>query len=64
MAARAMGKDPKQLEFAVKDCSIHSVVVYKDRAEVKRVIRAELLAGVNEVIVSGLAETINRNSIR
>lgn len=62
MAARV--KDPHKLEFPVKACSIQSVVVYKDRAEVKRIIRAELLAGVNEVVVNGLAETINKNSIR
>ncbi|KAL5474815.1 hypothetical protein EMCRGX_G026832 [Ephydatia muelleri] len=64
MAARMSVKKPNRLEFAVRDCSIHSVVVYKDRAEVKRIIRAELLEGTNEVVISGLAETINRNSIR
>ena len=64
MAARMSVKKPNRLEFAVRDCSIHSVVVYKDRAEVKRIIYAELLEGINEVVISGLAETINRNSIR
>ena len=52
------------IETRVRDCSIDSVVVYKDRAEVKRVAPVHLCAGENEVIVSDLPECVDKNSIR
>ena len=53
-----------KVEVAVKECAIHSVVVYTDRAEVRRVVPAKLSAGENEVIVTGIAECVDKNSIR
>ena len=45
-------------------CVIQSVVVYRDRAEVKRIVHATLAAGENEVLVTGLAECMDKNSVR
>ena len=52
------------VETAVGDCAIESVVVYQDRAEVKRAVPVHLYAGENEVIVFDLAECVDKNSIR
>ena len=54
----------QRLEKSVRDCSIEAVVVYQDRAEVKRALPVRLQLGENEVIVTGLAECIDKNSIR
>ena len=51
-------------QVAVGGCAIQSVVVYRDRAEVKRIVPASLAAGENEVIVTGLAECVDKNSVR
>ena len=53
-----------KVEVKVNECAIHSVVVYQDRAEVRRVVPANLVAGENEVIINGLAECVDKNSIR
>ena len=53
-----------KVEVKVKECAIHSVVVYQDRAEVRRVVPANLAAGENEVIINGLAECVDKDSIR
>lgn len=52
------------MEVAIGNCPIESVVVYQDRAEVKRALPVELPPGESEVIVSGLAECVDKNSIR
>ena len=52
------------VETAVRECAIESVVVYGDRAEVKRAVPVSLAAGENEVIVYDLAECVDKNSIR
>ena len=52
------------VETAVGDCAIESVVVYQDRAEVKRAVPVHLYPGENEVIVFDLAECVDKNSIR
>ena len=52
------------VETAVRDCAIESVVVYADRAEVKRRVPVNLAAGKNEIVVHGLSTCINKNSIR
>ena len=52
------------VETAVGDCSMESVVVYQDRAEVKRAVPVHLYPGENEVIVFDLAECVDENSIR
>ncbi len=55
---------PQIMEVAVRECVIESVVVYGDRAEVKRAIPVSLAAGENEVVVQDLAECVDKNSIR
>ena len=57
-------KNVHRVDVGVKDCAIRSVVVFKDRAEVKRVVSASLVAGENEIIIGGLAECVDKNSIR
>ena len=52
------------IETAVRDCAVESVVVYADRAEVKRRVPVSLAAGKNEVVVHGLSTCIDKNSIR
>jgi hypothetical protein len=51
-------------EVSVAKCEIYSVVVYRDRAEVRRVVHAHLSSGENKVVVNGLAEVVEANSIR
>jgi len=52
------------VETAVRDCAIESVVVYADRAEVKRRVPVSLATGKNEVVVQGLSTCVDKNSIR
>ena len=52
------------VETGVGDCAIESVVIYHDRAEVKRAVPVHLTPGENEVIVYDLAECVDKNSIR
>ena len=52
------------VETGVGDCAIESVVVYRDRAEVKRAVPVHLAPGENEVIIYDLAECVDKNSIR
>ena len=52
------------VETAVGDCTIESVVIYQDRAEVKRAVPVHLYPGENEVIVRDLAGCVDKNSIR
>ena len=51
-------------EVELKKCSMDSVVVYKDRAEVKRNVTINIPAGASEVIIKGLSESIDGDSIR
>ena len=57
-------KGVQVLKREVRECTIESVVVYKDRAEVKRAVPLTLAAGENEVVVCGLAECVDKESIR
>ncbi len=52
------------VEAAVRDCAIESVVVYADRAQVKRKVPVALATGRNEVVVYGLSDCVDQNSIR
>lgn len=61
---RALIKEKPQKRFDVRQCPISSVVVYRDRAEVKRLVHAQLPAGESEVVVSGLSASVNGDSIR
>lgn len=57
-------KTVQVVESAVRECAIESVVVYSDRAEVKRAVPVYLAAGNNEVIIYDLTECVDKNSIR
>ena len=46
------------------NCPVHSVVVYTDRAEVCRTVKADLQRGENEVTVRRLPPAIDQDSIR
>ena len=48
----------------VLEAPLHSVVVHRDRAEVKRCVSVKLRAGENEVALSRLTECVDKNSIR
>ncbi|GMS95269.1 hypothetical protein PENTCL1PPCAC_17444, partial [Pristionchus entomophagus] len=43
---------------------LRSVVVYADRAEVKRVVTTRLPKGTNEIILQNVSNVIERQSVR
>lgn len=53
-----------QTTLNVKDCSMNSVVIYRDRAEVKRVVPVSIIGGENEIVITGLSEAVDGDSIR
>ncbi len=52
------------IETKVRDSPIDSVVVYQDRAEVKRRLSVHLATGENELIISDLTDCVDQNSVR
>uniref|UniRef100_A0A1I8ABV4 Protein F37C4.5 n=1 Tax=Steinernema glaseri TaxID=37863 RepID=A0A1I8ABV4_9BILA len=50
--------------FAATDLATKTVIVYSDRAEVKRVVKVELSPGRNEVIIQNVSSVIERQSLR
>ncbi len=52
------------IETKVRDSPIDSVVVYQDRAEVRRRLTVHLVTGENELIISDLTHCIDQNSVR
>lgn len=50
--------------FTVHDCPVDKVVVYLDRAEVRRVVNATIKKGQNEIILKNLSSCIDEDSIR
>ena len=50
--------------FQAKKAEIHSVTVYRDRAEVRRRVRVRVEAGENEIVITGLPTCTHKNSIR
>ena len=51
-------------EFDAHDLEVGGVVVYPDRAEVKRLIRASLKKGENDVMVNQLPSVVDPKSLR
>ncbi|CAD6192444.1 unnamed protein product [Caenorhabditis auriculariae] len=51
-------------EFEVRDLEIQKVVVFSDRAEIKRLARVQLNAGTNEVHVKNLTSSLLPDSLR
>lgn len=54
----------KQQTFSMKDLPCEKVVVFKDRAEVKRLVVTRLNKGENELVISGVTNSIDRDSVR
>lgn len=51
-------------EFDANELEVGGVVVYPDRAEVKRLIRASLKKGENDVMVNQLPSVVDPKSLR
>ena len=51
-------------KFSVKDLPCESVVVYQDRAEVKRLIKTKLNKGENELVLNNISNNIEQDSVR
>ena len=52
------------MEVSINDCPIHDVVVYSDRAEVKRVVSVEVPDGESTIVVKDLSQSADKDSIR
>eukprot|EP01126_Amoeba_proteus_P060879 TRINITY_DN8109_c0_g1_i3.p1 TRINITY_DN8109_c0_g1~~TRINITY_DN8109_c0_g1_i3.p1 ORF type:complete len:459 (-),score=87.58 TRINITY_DN8109_c0_g1_i3:259-1635(-) len=52
------------IKLTKKQCPISSVTVYNDRAEVTRTIHSDLLPDLNKLVLSGLTNRIDKDSIR
>ena len=50
--------------FSLKDLKCEQVVVYKDRAEIKRSLKTSLKKGETELIVNNVSNMIERDSVR
>lgn len=57
-------KNVQVIETGVRGCKVESVVVYSDRAEVKRAVPVTLTTGENEVIIYDLSTCVVEESIR
>ena len=53
-----------EAEYDAKDLEVGGVVVYPDRAEVKRMIRVSLKKGENDVMINQLPSVIDSKSLR
>lgn len=54
----------KQQTFSMKDLRCEKVVVFKDRAEIKRSVQTRLHKGENEVVIGGVTHSMDRDSVR
>jgi chromosome segregation ATPase len=50
--------------FSMKDLPCEKVVVFKDRAEITRVIKTKLNKGENELIINSITNSIDQESVR
>nr|CDJ86561.1 Protein ZK1055.7 [Haemonchus contortus] len=50
--------------FEAADLPTKNVIVYSDRAEVKRVVTTSLAKGTNEIIIQNVSAVIERQSVR
>ncbi|CAF1033344.1 unnamed protein product [Brachionus calyciflorus] len=51
-------------EFSVKNLECKEVVVYQDRAEVKRCLKTSLRKGENEIVLTHITPSIDNDSVR
>ena len=54
----------RKLEINVKSCPVNNVTVFADRAEVNRLVDADLKKGDVEILLKDLPEHIDPDSIR
>ena len=54
----------EQQSFEAKNLKVGGVTVYGDRAEVKRLVKATLKAGKNEVLVKNVSQLVDKDSVR
>ena len=50
--------------FLIKELSCKNVIVYTDRAEVRRVVKVKLEDGENEIVLSDVSNNIDEDSVR
>ena len=50
--------------FEISQCKAETVTVYLDRAEVARTLKSAIKSGENEVIVTGLSPSLDKDSVR
>lgn len=56
--------DIRRVEIARSDAPIAHVTVYSDRAELSRAIKLEAEAGTQDIVLDGLPDSVQENSIR
>jgi hypothetical protein len=56
-------QENKQI-FSMKELKCEKVVVFTDRAEVRRLVKTKLKKGENELLLSGVSSQIDRDSVR
>ena len=54
----------KRKLFCMKDLPCDNVVVFSDRAEVRRVVKVKLENGENEIVLSDVSNNIDEDSVR
>ena len=54
----------KKQNFSMKDLKCEEVVVFTDRAEIKRSIKTKLAKGENEIVVNNVSSFIDHDSFR
>jgi hypothetical protein len=59
-----LGKMENEVVFTAPDCPVEKVTVYPDRAEVCRRVETSLSAGLNQVVLKKLPESVDPDSIR
>ena len=57
-------KENSKHELSVKACPVKNVTVFVDRAEVNRIVEAEIKQGDVEVLVKDLPALIDKDSVR
>jgi chromosome segregation ATPase len=50
--------------FSIRDQQCVKVVVFTDRAEVQRLLKAKLKKGENEIVINSISNSIDRESVR
>lgn len=50
--------------FSMKELPFEKVVVFKDRAEVKRLVKTRLNKGETEIVLTDVTNSIDRDSVR